>query len=114
MRAMVSRLILVVSLQVHEGREAEFEEFEVQAARIMQRHGGRIERRIRRLPTADPSQPFEVHLESFPDESSFERYRGDPELAGLAELRVTAIRETTLWSGVELPPFPPQHPTPSR
>jgi uncharacterized protein (DUF1330 family) len=102
---MAERLILVVSLQVHEGREAEFERFEAEAARIMRRYGGRIDRRIRCLPTENDPQPFELHLVSFPDALSFERYRADPELAGLAALRATAIRQTTLWSGVDCPLF---------
>jgi uncharacterized protein (DUF1330 family) len=102
---MEPRLTLIVSLTIHAGREAEFEQFEAAAARIMARYGGRIERRIRRVASADPNQPDEVHLVTFPDAPSFERYRSDPELRGLAEFRTRAIRETAIWVGVDLALF---------
>jgi len=42
---------------------------------------------------------------TFPDEQSFERYRSDPELSALVDLRSRAIRKTTIWRGQELPDF---------
>ncbi|MGO9451250.1 MAG: hypothetical protein ACLQDV_09445 [Candidatus Binataceae bacterium] len=101
---MDSQLTLVVALHIHPGHEAEYEQFESAAARIMSRYGGRIERRIRRTaPAADT--PYEVHLVTFPDPQAFERYREDAELKGLAEMRARAIRATIVWSGVDLPTF---------
>ena len=96
---------LVAALYIHPGREAEFEQFEAAAARIMARHGGAIDRRIRIARAAGENLPHEVHIVSFPDDESLQRYRADPELQGLAELRARAIRETVLWMGRELPEF---------
>lgn len=91
-------LTLVVLLFLHPDREAEFERFEIRAAEVMSRHGGRIERRISFAGKNDPSQPDEVHVVTFPDRESFERYRSDPAIQALAELRARAIRETIIWS----------------
>jgi uncharacterized protein (DUF1330 family) len=102
---MATSLTIVAALFIHPGREREFEEFETAADAIMLRHGGRIERRIGFAPSADPAQPHEVHLVSFPDQQSFERYRSDPDLQALAELRARAIRITTAWVGSDLSAF---------
>ena len=102
---------LVALLYLHPGKIAELERFEAAASRIMARHGGRIERRIQSskdggAPSpANLSPPDEVHIVRFPDAASFARYRADPELAALAELRATAIRETVIWHGADGPPF---------
>ena len=87
-----SRTVLMVTLFVHEGREAEFDEFERQAVRIMARHGGRVERVIR--PTAVlPAGPLprEIHVVTFPDLAAFDVYRTDAELLALAPVRAAAI-----------------------
>ena len=96
------RLTLVVALFVHSGREEEFERFEAAAAAVMDRHGGRIERRIRIGTPTDPGEPDEVHVVTFPDEASFERYRRDPEIAALAGLRAGAVRRTIVWRGADV------------
>jgi len=99
---------LVAALYLNPGREAEFDRFETAAARIMARHGGTIDRRIRIAPrAAGENLPHEVHIVSFPDDTSLQRYRTDPELQGLAELRTSAIRETVVWTGSDLPRFAP-------
>ena len=98
-------------LYLHAGRQAEYERFESAASRIMGRHGGRIERRIKlsgdaNAPSnAGPVQPDEVHIVSFPDAASFARYRADPEIRALADLRSAAIRDTVVWQGSEGPTF---------
>jgi uncharacterized protein (DUF1330 family) len=102
---MSARITLVALLFTDPGREREFERFEARAAEIMARHGGRIERRISLDAGGDPSRPREVHVVTFPDAASFESYRGDPELAPLADLRASAIRRTVVWTGVDLAPF---------
>jgi uncharacterized protein (DUF1330 family) len=94
---MANRLTLVVLLHVNPGQQAEFERFEGAASRIMNRYGGRIERRIPLARGADPDQPDEVHVVTFPDRESFDRYRADPEIQALASLRERAIRRTTVW-----------------
>ncbi len=40
-------IVLLVQLFIHPGRAAEFRRFETEAARIMRRHSGRIDRVIR-------------------------------------------------------------------
>ena len=95
-------LILIVSLFIHPGQELAFQEFEAAAARIMGRHGGRIERVIRPARAVPEREvPHEVHLVSFPDEPTFAAYRADAELAELAALRQAAIARTEILFGVE-------------
>ena len=96
---------LVAALYIHPGREAEFDRFETAAARIMRRHGGALDRRIRIARAAGDNLPHEVHIVSFPDDASLQRYRTDPDLQGLAELRTSAIRETVVWMGSDLREF---------
>ena len=43
---MSNKLSIVAALFIHPGCEAEFEQFETAAELIMQRYGGRLERRI--------------------------------------------------------------------
>jgi uncharacterized protein (DUF1330 family) len=104
-------ITLVVALDIDPDRRAEFESFEMQATEIMSRVGGRIERRIACSNNDDPSAPDEVHLVTFPDMDSYNRYRESPELTALASLRAVAIRKTVVWSGTELPAFDKPLPT---
>lgn len=97
--------MLVVALFVNPGHEAEFEQFESAAAMIMRRHGGAVERRIRCMPHVGDNPPHEVHIVVFPDEQSFERYRNDPDLRTLADLRTRAIRQTMIWRGADVAAF---------
>ena len=98
-------------LYLHAGRNAEYERFESAASRVMSRHGGRIERRIKLSGDAERAcerrsgPPDEVHVVSFPDAASFARYRADPEIRALADLRAAAIRDTVVWQGSEGPAF---------
>ena len=101
------KLTLIVLLLIDAGHEDEFEQFESSAASIMSRHGGRIERRISVSSRKESSEPHELHVVTFPDHESFERYRGDPEIKALAALRAKAIRQTVVWEGVDLPPWLP-------
>jgi uncharacterized protein (DUF1330 family) len=91
------RLTMVVLLDVNPGHHDEFERFEQAAARIMGRYGGRIERRLPLERAGDADRPDEVHVVTFPDQASFDRYRQDSELQALAGLRERAIRRTTVW-----------------
>lgn len=99
---MKEKLVIVASLFIHPGREAEFEQFETNAESIMRRYGGQIERRIGFPSDANPDRPHEVHIVTFPDEQSFARYRTDSDLLTLADLRAQAIRLTTVWMGRDL------------
>jgi len=103
---MNSEIIVVVSLFIHPGREVEFRQFETEAARIMQKYGGCIERVIR--PTVSvPSEPrpYEIHFVSFPSMERFEAYRKDESLAKLAPLRQSAIARTAIIIGEEGEPY---------
>ena len=99
---MDTRLTLVVMLFIHAGHESGFEVFESNAAEIMRRYGGAIERRIRCAGQPDSGEPYEVHIVTFPDQQALDRYRKDPELAQLAELRAKAIHHTVVWQGLDL------------
>lgn len=99
----MSRTVLVVSLWLRDGAVAEFEAFERRVATILARHGGRIERAIRATsPLANASEPFEVHVVSFPDDASLAAYRADPELQALAEQRASIIARTVIVEGVDV------------
>ena len=101
-----SAIVVVVCLFVRPGQETTFRRFEMEAARVMRRYGGRIDRVIR--PT-DSSRsdvlPREIHVVSFPSLERFEAYRGDRELADLAPLRETAIHRTEITIGKEARPY---------
>jgi uncharacterized protein (DUF1330 family) len=103
--SMENRLIIVAALFINPGCEAEFEQFEASAEKIMRRYGGSIERRIGFPTNANADHPHELHIVAFPDQQAFERYRADPDLQALAQLRAQAIRQTIVWVGAELPAF---------
>ncbi|MCC7264640.1 MAG: DUF1330 domain-containing protein [Candidatus Latescibacteria bacterium] len=99
-------MLLLARLFIHPGQEEAFRQFETVAARIMARHGGRIERVIRPLSALPESPlPHEIHLVSFPSQEHFAAYRADAELAALAPLRQQAIARTELVIGVEGEPW---------
>ena len=98
-------LTVVAVLYINPGMEAEFERFESGAARIMRRYGGAITRRIRCAQSTDQLTPYEIHILEFCDAAAFAGYRNDAELGAMAELRTSAIRQTTVWSGADLPPY---------
>jgi uncharacterized protein (DUF1330 family) len=96
-------LILVVSLWLKGADVAAFEAFERQAAQVMSRHGGVIERAIRvTRTTPDSEEPFEIHVVRFPDEPSFAAYRADPETQQLAARRNEVIARTMVVAGYDV------------
>ena len=102
-------IVLLVQLFIHPGREAEFHRFETEAARIMRRHGGRIDRVIRPTgPGRSDALPHEVHLVSFASSAGFDAYRADPELKTLGGLRESAIARTEVIVGNDGEPYPEQ------
>lgn len=98
---MDTQLVLVVSLWVDPARLDAFMAYEREAARIMAKYGGRIDRVIR-IQTTDEAQPFEVHVIHFPDEPAFERYRADPEIARLSAIRAEVILRTSIVMGQDI------------
>jgi hypothetical protein len=100
-------IVLLVQLFIHPGRDAEFHRFETEAARIMRRHGGRIERVIRPTgPGRADVLPHEVHLVSFTSHAGFDAYRADPELKALGGLRESAIARTEVLVGTDGESYP--------
>ena len=100
-------IVLLVELFVHPGRVAEFRRFETEAARIMRRRCGRIERVIRPTdPARGDALPHEIHLVSFPSAAGLEAYRTDPKLRALAPLRESAIARTEVTVGTDGEPYP--------
>lgn len=106
---MTGSLTLVVQLYLAQERQAEYESFEAAASRIMQRYGGRIERRIEVLAGGTSAEtgptPDEIHVVTFPSQERFDEYARDPELTELREQRNRAVRSTVIWHGTDLPLF---------
>jgi len=98
-------VLIVVVLTVRSDRVDDFRRFEAEAARIMARHGGAIERTV--TFDAEPAaETFrELHLVRFGSEDALEAYRADPELAALAALRAAAIVSTEIWTGSDGPTY---------
>jgi uncharacterized protein (DUF1330 family) len=91
-------MTLIVMLSVRPGELEAFRRYETEAARIMRRHGGALERVIV-LRRADDDPHKEAHLVTFPSEEAFAAYRADDELRALADLRERAVISTDVWLG---------------
>jgi len=100
-RATMPRVNVVVSLWLGTDDVAAFESFECAAAQVMAKHGGRIDHVVRRADVERGDGPFEVHVVSFPDWSSFEAYRADPAFKALLAQRDRVISRTEIWRGEE-------------
>lgn len=92
-------LLLIATLTVHPDRIETFHDFERNAAKIMARHGGRIERAI--VLEKDPEDHYyrECHVVSFPDRDALAAYRNDADFKGLAPLRESCILATAIRYG---------------
>ena len=100
---MAEPLILVVTLEVRRAAAADFRQYEREAAAIMADYGGRIERVIEVMDADSPEADTfrEIHIVRFNDAPSFEAYRCDLRLVGLAPLREAAIAGTQILRGRE-------------
>ena len=100
---MNGRLVLIVSLWLKDVNVAQFETFEREAARRMAKYGGRIERAIRLDDSSRmEDHPFEIHVVSFPDESSFAAYQEDPDARRLASSRSKLIANSVVLFGRDI------------
>ena len=100
---MNGRLLLIVSLWLKDANVAQFETFEREAVRRMSKYGGRIERAIRIDDSSRmDDHPFEVHVVSFPDESSFVAYQEDSDTQGLASSRSALIANSVVLFGRDI------------
>ena len=77
----MDRLTLVLVVDLPESSVPAFRAYEDQVLPLLERHSGRLERRLR---TADGLT--EVHLVSFQDRAGFQGYVDDPERVGHREL----------------------------
>jgi antibiotic biosynthesis monooxygenase (ABM) superfamily enzyme len=100
-------LVLVVLLTVRPDRLDTFRAYERQAAAVMARHGGGIERAIE-IPSEREGDPYrEVHIVSFPDESAYQAYSVDPDMAAWRALRDECVIRTEIMKGEEGPDYSP-------
>jgi hypothetical protein len=68
------RLTIVMVADIPSGAEAGFQAYESRVLPLLQRHGGRLDRRLR---TADALT--EVHIVSFASPEGYQSYLEDPE-----------------------------------
>lgn len=95
--------MLVISLWLKSENVADFEAYERQAARVLERHGGCIERAVRVIKQSDETDaPFEIHVVSFPNEQKFADYLADAETRQLADWRDRIIARTEILCGCEV------------
>ena len=93
-------MLLVAFPTVRRDRLDDYRRFEREAARIMARHGGAIER-VLVLDDGAVETLRELHIVRFADEAGWSAYRADPRLAELADLRASAIVDTLVWPAVD-------------
>ncbi|HEU4533427.1 MAG TPA: DUF1330 domain-containing protein [Polyangiaceae bacterium] len=100
-------MTLVVILTVRRAALEAFRSFERQAAAVMARHGGAIERSVVLTPPEGAETLREVHIVTFPSAEAFAAYREDPALAPLAPLRTASVVNTEVWAGEDGPTYGP-------
>lgn len=98
-------MTLVVILTVRRDAIEKFRAFEKHAARIMEPHGGRIERTVVVEPNGLPDMIKEIHVVTFPNEEAFAAYRTDEELARFAHLRDQSVVHTEVFAGEDGPRY---------
>ncbi len=91
-------MLMVVTLTVRRDALDSFRTFEHEAARIMAKHGGSLERTVVLKTRADEPHK-EVHIVAFPSPDAYEAYRVSPELAAFMHLREVSVVKTDLAIG---------------
>lgn len=78
-----------------------FDEFESKAVALVKKHSGELVTAFETDPAEEDLQNgivgTEIHYLRFPDLQAFERYRSDPALATMADLRSMAIHSTQVY-----------------
>lgn len=98
-------MILVAMLTVRPEELKTFRAYEHQAALVMAKHGGAIERVVE-IPAEKDGDPHrEVHIVTFPDEGAYEAYRVDPDMANFRAMREASVIKSDLLSGHEGPDY---------
>jgi hypothetical protein len=95
-------LVLVVVLTVAAAAADAFRDYERQAAAVMARHGGRIERAVV-VPGGETFR--EIHLVRFPGPEALAAYRADRALAALAAERAQVVLRTEVLTGADGPVY---------
>jgi quinol monooxygenase YgiN len=92
-------IVLLATLTVHPDKVDAFHDYERRAARVMAKHGGRIERVVVLEP--DPEDRFyrETHVVTFRDRAALAAYRDDADFQALAALRESCILATAIRYG---------------
>jgi uncharacterized protein (DUF1330 family) len=99
------RFVIVAILTLQSGSMETFREYETRAAVVIARHGGAIERTVIE-ESSGPDKPIrEVHVVTFPDIEAFHRYRADPDVESLSDMRMASIAHTELLFGREGPDY---------
>lgn len=92
-------MVLVVLLSVRPSEIEKFRAYEHQAALVMAKHGGAIEKVVE-IPVENDNDPHrEVHIVSFPDESAYQAYTVDPDMANWRSLRDDSVIKTEILKG---------------
>lgn len=100
-------MVLVLLLTVRPDRLDTFRAYERQAAAVMARHGGGIERVVE-IPSEEEGGPYrEVHIVTFPDEAAYQAYSADPDMANWRPLREASVIRTEIMKGEEGPDYSP-------
>jgi uncharacterized protein (DUF1330 family) len=100
-------MVLVALLTVRPDQIDKFRAYERQAAAVMAKHGGSIERAVE-IPSEREGDPYrEVHVISFPDEISYQAYTVDPDMANWRALREASVIRTEIMKGSEGPDYTP-------
>ena len=98
-------MTLVAILTVRRRELERFRTYEEEAARVMAKHGGAIERTVVIAPAGDEELLKEVHVVTFPDEQALAAYRADAELAAAAPLRESSVVATEILVGEDGPDY---------
>jgi uncharacterized protein (DUF1330 family) len=98
-------MILIATLTVHPDRIEAFRDFERRAAKIMEKHGGRIERAVELAPDPEDFYHRETHIVTFPDAKALSAYRDDVDFKALAAVREACILATAIRYGESGPEY---------
>jgi uncharacterized protein (DUF1330 family) len=98
-------MVLVVILTVRRAAVDKFRAFEEQAAAVMARYGGAIERTVVITPEADGEFIKEVHIVTFPSEEAFLAYQQDETLKKVAHLRQASVVQSEILVGEDGPNY---------
>lgn len=104
-------MVLVVLLSVRADEIGKFRAYERQAALVMAKHGGAIERAVEIPPEKEGDPHREVHVVSFPDEAAYQAYSVDPDMANWRPLRDASVIKTEVMKGNDGPDYSAVPPT---